>query len=126
MSDIAGMPIEPTEETTLADMVELGIKDKLGPKLEEISTAATKEFQLEKALKKMRQEWAEVKFECIPYRETGVNILSSLDDIQTMLDDHILKVQIMRGSPFIKPMEHEIQKWEDKLLSMQSILDLWI
>lgn len=52
-------------------------------------------------------------------------MLSAVDDIQVMLDDHILKAQTMRGSPYVKPFEEEMQKWEEKLLSMQDILDAW-
>lgn len=74
----------------------------------------------------MKAEWADIKFDIIAYRQTGVNILSSLDDIQTMMDDHILKAQTMRGSPFIKPLEKEMKRWEDKLIAMQDILDAWI
>lgn len=60
------------------------------------------------------------------FRETGVYILSAVDDIQVMMDDHILKAQTMRGSPYVKAFEAEMQAWEEKLISMQDILEQWL
>jgi len=55
-----------------------------------------------------------------------VSILTSIDDIQLILEDHIIKAQTMKGSPFVKPFEKEMNDWEWKLMSMQQITDNWL
>ena len=56
----------------------------------------------------------------------GVSILTSIDDIQLTLEDHIIKAQTMKGSPFVKPFEKEMNDWEAKLMTMQQITDNWL
>jgi len=55
-----------------------------------------------------------------------VSILTAIDDIQLILEDHIIKAQTMKGSPFVKPFEKEMNDWEAKLMSMQQITDNWL
>jgi len=67
MSDMCGVKLEPTEETTLMEMIATGLAENV-IQIEEIGAAATKEYQLERNLAKMKSEWTDVKFELIPYR----------------------------------------------------------
>lgn len=69
---------------------------------------------------------ASSQYEIVFPRDTGVGILTGLDDVQQQLDDHILKAQTMRGSPYVKAFEADMVAWEEKLISMQDILDQWL
>lgn len=61
------MPLVITPDSTLNDMIEAGLP-KYSQQLEEVSGAATKEYTLEKNLIKMKEEWQDIQFECVPYR----------------------------------------------------------
>ena len=41
--------------------------------------------------------------------DSGTYILTTADEIQVLLDDHIVKTQTMKNSPYIKPFESTIQ-----------------
>ncbi|XP_036135820.1 dynein heavy chain 3, axonemal [Molossus molossus] len=125
ISEIVGCKIKPTETTCLANMLESGFS-KFIDKLEPIGAAASKEYSLEKNLEKMKLDWVNMTFNFAKYRDTDTSILCAVDDIQLLLDDHVIKTQTMCGSPFIKPIEAECRKWEEKLVRVQDILDTWL
>ncbi|XP_074055007.1 dynein axonemal heavy chain 12 isoform X8 [Macrotis lagotis] len=125
MSEIAGFDLTPDSGTTLRKVLKLNL-DPFLDKFEVISAGASKEFSLEKAMNTMIQVWDDISFHISPYRETGVSILSAVDEIQAILEDQIIKTQTMRGSPFIKPFEKESKAWEDRLIRIQETIDEWL
>ncbi|XP_009068409.1 PREDICTED: dynein heavy chain 3, axonemal [Acanthisitta chloris] len=125
ISEIVGCEIKPDKNTALKNLLEFELS-KYIEQLEPIGAAASKEYSLEKSIEKMKLEWVNIQFSLVKYRDTDTSILSAVDDIQLLLDDHIVKIQTICGSPFIKPIEAECWAWKDKLCLMQDILDNWL
>ncbi|XP_017769725.1 PREDICTED: dynein heavy chain 7, axonemal-like [Nicrophorus vespilloides] len=125
ISEIVGFPIVVDNELTLAKIIDYELDDYIS-EFEAISEAATKENNLERNLIKMMGEWAEMEFSVLIYKDTGTYIISAIDEIQVLLDDHIIKTQTMKSSPYIKPFEAEILQWEYKLMLLEDILDDWL
>ena len=125
VSELTGYEIKPDEETTLAQLLSLNLNRHM-EKMEEIGASASKEFSLATAMREMKAAWAEQLFNFGECRDAGTYVLKEVEDIQGLLDDHIVKAQTMKGSPFIKPFEEEITVWEAKLWSMMEILDEWL
>ncbi|ETL39916.1 hypothetical protein L916_08791 [Phytophthora nicotianae] len=116
---------ESEEELTLQLLLDRGITQHLET-IQEIGTFAEKEYSLQKNLSAMIAEWEKVEFQTAPYRETGTYLLRSTDDIVALLDDHLVKTQTMRGSPYIKSIEKDCKAWEKKLQYSQQLLDEWM
>lgn len=102
----------------------MGLEDDLD-KYDVISSGATKERELYQNLQKMQAEWKEIFFKTGLFKETGIPILTALDDVQVVLDDHILKALTMRGSVFVKPYEVEVRVFYDKLIRINKTIDEW-
>lgn len=94
---ITGLEIDVTPASNLSQMTGLFLQDYTAS-IEDICVAASKEYGLEKAMDKMENEWAGLKFETKPHRNTGTSILCSIDEIQQLLDDHIVKAQSIKGN----------------------------
>ena len=62
ISDIVGFPLKPDEDMNLSKLVDMNIESFI-PKFEGISEAASKEYSLEKAMEKMKQEWEPVSIQ---------------------------------------------------------------
>lgn len=67
ISEIVGFPIVVDDELTLEKVIDFNLVDYI-EKFENISEAATKENNLERALDKMMKEWADLRFEILPYK----------------------------------------------------------
>lgn len=82
VSDIVGFPIQVDEELSLQKVIDFHL-DEYIDKFEGISEAATKENNLEKALDKMMKEWADLKFEILPYKLVNYSFLVNCGILHT-------------------------------------------
>jgi dynein heavy chain len=112
------------EELTLQQLVDMGLATEI-ELLQSVCVGAEKEHSLKKNMETMKEEWGSVEILVNAYKETGTHLIGGIDEIITLLDDHLVKVQTMRGSPFIKPIEAECKEWEQKLQYAQALLDEW-
>ncbi|EDS37651.1 ciliary dynein heavy chain 11 [Culex quinquefasciatus] len=124
MSEIAGFDLTPDAGTTLRKIINYKLEHDLD-KFEIISIGANKELQLQQNLASMIKEWESIEFKLNPFKDTGINILSGLDEIQSVLDDHILKTLAMRGSAFVKPCEKEVKEWYKTLTRVNKTIEQW-
>ncbi|KAM9777518.1 dynein axonemal heavy chain 12-like [Neosynchiropus ocellatus] len=125
MSEVVGDDITPDSSTTLRKVLKKNLTGHLD-QFQSISATASKELSLERTMDNMEDAWGDVTFHLQPYRETGVDILTSLDEVQTLLDDQLVKTQTIRTSPFIKPFQTRIKRWEARLHLVQETLDEWL
>ncbi|KAF4658988.1 hypothetical protein FOL47_007767, partial [Perkinsus chesapeaki] len=121
----AKMKIQPFadyNDIRMQQMLDKGVLN-FAESFEEISAAAQKEHSLKKAMAGMKRDWEPLEFTTTLYKETGCPILKGIDEIQAVLDDHIVKTQAIRSSPFCKPFEQEVLEWEATLLYLQDFVD---
>jgi dynein heavy chain len=85
---------------------------------QEINEKASRELALENAKFNMEREWDEVKFTLLPYKDTGTYILTDLEPIWDLLDDHIIKTASIITSPFVAFIEKEIGIWQAGLVKV--------
>jgi len=110
-------------QITIASMVPLGIfEEKNREPLEEICGTASKEFSLLKAMDKMEEDWDNLEFAVLEYKDTGTFIFRAMDEIEQVLDDQMVRTQAMRSSRYIKNMEERCILWEEQLKELESIL----
>jgi dynein heavy chain len=122
MEQLTAVEIGFHDASSMSQMMDVGLHHFVD-EIEETCVSATKEYSLEKALDKMESEWQGMEFGTKEYRTTGTCILQSVDEIQQILDDQIVKTQAMAGSRYIKPYLKRMKAWESILVNMQEIID---
>ena len=109
---------------SISDLVKLGVMEILDD-IAEVSEIATKERQLESQVNKMRDEWKSVRFDLEDFRDSGTVILTGVQPIWDLLDEHIQKTMIIASSPYAKFFLSDVIYWKQHLVKVQEILEEW-
>jgi dynein heavy chain len=125
--DVVGFELKRDDHTSLKKLLDKGVLDHL-EKIAECSDVASREFNFEKALDKMIADWKPCVFGLKDWKATGTCIMEGapMEEAQTLLDEHIVKTQAMRASPFAIPFMDRVVPWEARLTRLQDIVDAWL
>lgn len=69
----------------------------------DIGERASKQFNIETMLKDMWKIWQDINFDLTPYKTSS--IIRGYDEIQIILDEHLVNTQAIQFSAFKKPFE---------------------
>jgi dynein heavy chain len=127
ISNIVGFSLEPDPSFTLQKMLDMDVGN-YATEIGEVSDSAGKEFQIESGLSAQVSEWEPINIELKEWSTTETYIVGggSVDEVQTLLDDHVIKTQTMKGSPFAVNFAEKIEEWENFLKTVQDIIDIWL
>ncbi|KAL4427402.1 hypothetical protein ABPG74_009674 [Tetrahymena malaccensis] len=122
ISNKIGFEVKPTPDFTFTKVLDLGLM-KIVDHCVDVGERAAKEFQIENMLFDMKSIWENVNFQFKEYKQSY--IVKGYDEIQIILDDHIVNSQNLQFSPFKKPFEQEIIEWNEQLKIMSDVLEEW-
>lgn len=101
-------------------------KDKI-ERLKDISVRATQEAANEKSLTDMMNQWETIVFQTKEWKKSGTFVMlgSSFEDVLQIQEEHLLKTQTMKGSPFAEFIKPKILEWETWLDRTSKVINEW-
>ncbi|XP_046144739.1 dynein axonemal heavy chain 12-like isoform X1 [Osmia bicornis bicornis] len=124
MSEICNFDLTPNAGTSLRKIIQFNLMDDI-EKYEAISTGANKELNLQQKLLKMIQEWDDISFEIKYNEKSGINEFSNLNTIELLLENHLVIIEDMKTSNFVKPIISTVTDFYTSLIRIQKIIDKW-
>eukprot|EP00210_Caulerpa_lentillifera_P003766 g3598.t1 len=109
--------------TSLLDMEILRWDDYISA----ISNEASQEASLEQSLNKITSKWTETDLDLVSYKEfKDVFILTSIEDVTTLLEDSLLTIGTISSSRFVSGIQSEVDRVNDQLSLFSETLEEWL
>ncbi|GAB1605440.1 dynein axonemal heavy chain 6 isoform X2 [Argonauta hians] len=113
-------------ELTLSRLIELN-SYKYIESLEEISSQASAEYNLELILKKVEESWKSVELTVLPYKDhKDTYILGGTDDIQQLWEDSNINIATISSSKYVGPIKPRVEEWQKQMELFGKTLEEWL
>lgn len=113
---------ENSEEFKLEAIIDMKMQD-YAEQINEISNAATMELQIETGLKNIGDTWAVLQIEIVPYKESGMYRIKSVDECFQTLEENLVILSTMKSTRFVEPFAKEVDYWEHSLSYIMETLE---
>ncbi|KAG8349154.1 putative Dynein heavy chain N terminal region 2 domain1 [Trypanosoma vivax] len=100
------------EKFCLNDLMEVRVETQ-GEFVANLATSAREEMKIETDLEKIRTYWEETNLIIEPYQ--GYHKISSVDDINNVLAEHLAMLSSMKMSRFVDSFRSKVVQWEQTL-----------
>ncbi len=125
IADVTEIEIAPDDKRSLRHLQEFDQITRHTDKILEVGETASKQFAIEKSVAEMKADWANIVLATKPHAGSYIMLGDSVEEIQSLTDDHVMKTQAMKGSSYAKPFEAAIAQWESWLLNTQKLMEVW-
>ncbi|XP_068978772.1 dynein axonemal heavy chain 2 [Bombus flavifrons] len=113
---------ETSEDFTLDTIAEMELQN-YADQIDDISNSATMELAIEIGLKNISEIWENMPLEMIPYKDSGIFRIKSIDEIMQSLEDHQIQLSAMKATRFVEPFAEEVDYWERTLSTIGEVLE---
>lgn len=121
------IPDKSLDEITLGDLIDKYNINTYAENLDVISAAAIAQEKIQKDLQKIQADWSNTKFNVIPHNKSKDKfIISALDDVFNLLDEHGQLVQSALNSRHVAVIRDQVQKWDDDLNIIGRVIEEWL
>jgi len=123
---VAKHGFEKGPDTTLSDVLRLRLQDRIA-EVKVVIEVASKEARVEKKLQVIESVWGSQMLKLRAYKDSGIKILQSPDEVVEYLEEHQLQLQSMIGmGRFVDFFRERVMKWKNVLSIVEVNLKLWL
>lgn len=109
---------------TLGNIYDLDLK-KNDSLIKDVITQAAGEMALEEFLKQLRETWSNYQLDLVNYQNKCF-LIRGWDELFSKCTEHTNSLAAMSNSPYFKVFEDDARSWEDKLIRVHNLFNLWI